>query len=75
MCSSNEHHPDVQASSKMQKTVLMNAMAWRLKQARDNLSIGWHNPELMEEIEFIHGALKLITNFETKLVSELDDVD
>lgn len=67
--------PMCNSSSKMQKTVLMDAMAWRLAQARDNLSIGWHNPELMEEIECIHGALKLVSSFEMKLLSELEDVD
>lgn len=59
----------------MHKTVLMNAMDSLLKRARNNLSIGWFNPELMEEIEFINGALKLVTNFETKLMSEIEDID
>jgi len=59
----------------MDKTVLMDVMASKLREARNNLSVGWHNPELMEEIQFIHNALNLVTNFESKLLSELEDID
>jgi len=57
------------------KNLIMIAMSQRINKVRDNLSIGWHNPELMEDLECLQSALRLITNFEAKLKSELDDID
>lgn len=57
------------------KDKLMDAMAERIKRARVDLAIGWHNPDIMEEIAQLNTAIKLIVNFEKKLLSELDDID
>lgn len=57
------------------KEKLMDAMAERIKRARADLSVGWHNPEIMEEIAHLSAAIKLLVNFEKKLISELDDID
>jgi len=57
------------------KEKLMDAMAARIKRARVDLAIGWHNPDIMEEIAQLNTAIKLIVNFENKLISELDDID
>lgn len=62
---------DLRTLSSKMKNVLMFAMSSRIKMARDNLNLGWHDPELA----CLHGALKLIENFEAKLKSELDDID
>ena len=57
------------------KTVLMNAMGAKIKQVRYDLSFGFHNPELMDEIGVLNDVIKLVARFEASLLSELEDID
>ena len=57
------------------KTALMNVMGQKLRRARRDLCNGWHNPELMEEIDTLHQVLRLVNNFETQLLTEIYDID
>lgn len=47
----------------------------KIRQARLDLSIGWHNPELLDEIHKLMSLIKLVQNFETKLMSDNFDID
>jgi hypothetical protein len=57
------------------KVLLMNTMGCKIKQVRHDLSYGFHNPELMAEIGLLNDIIKLVTSFEDRLMSELDDID
>jgi hypothetical protein len=57
------------------KESLTNAAQAKIRQARLDLSIGWHNPELLEEIDHIMSAIKILRNFETKLIMGNLDID
>lgn len=57
------------------KTVLMDAMQCKIKEARSNLSIGWHNPEVMEQIDQLYKVLKDVEKFERALITDNMDID
>lgn len=51
---------------------IKNAMAYEIKRARQLLSQGLHDPTTMETLEALSQSLKLVTNFEMKLLTDLD---
>lgn len=53
----------------------MNAMDTKIKQARDNLSRGLHDPLTMEEIDIISGILHKYISYENVLKRSNMDVD
>ncbi len=57
------------------KTLIMYAMGSKLKQVRSDLTNGYHNPILMEEIGHLNDVIELVISFEHRLLSELDDID
>ena len=57
------------------KETLMNAMGAKLRIARRELCNGRHDPELMEKIDTLHQVIRLVTNFENQLLTEIYDID
>jgi hypothetical protein len=57
------------------KTAIMDAMQRKIKEARADLSIGWHNPEVMEQIDALYRVLKHVEKFEDKLFLDNMDID
>ena len=53
----------------------MNAMGAKLRIARRELCNGRHDPELMEKIDTLHQVIRLVTNFENQLLTEIYDID
>lgn len=53
----------------------MNTMGAKLRIARRELCNGRHDPALMEEIDALHQVIRLVTNFETQLLTEIYDID
>jgi len=51
---------------------IRNAMTSEIKRARQLLSQGLHDPTVMETLEALNQSLKIVTNFETKLIDDLD---
>jgi len=47
-------------------------MTSEIKRARQLLSQGLHDPTTMETLEALNQSLKIVTNFETKLIDDLD---
>jgi hypothetical protein len=52
--------------------IVRNAMQSEITRARKLLRQGLHDPTVMETLETLSKSLKLVTNFEMKLLSELD---
>ena len=57
------------------KTALMDTMQLKINEARANLSIGWHNPDVMEDIEHLYKTLKCVEKFELNLYLDNMDID
>ena len=52
--------------------IVRHAMKSEIERARKLLRQGLHDPTAMETLETLSKSLKLVTNFEMKLLSELD---
>ncbi len=52
--------------------IVRHAMQSEIKRARKLLCQGMHDPTVMETLDTLSKSLKLVTNFEMKLLSELD---
>ena len=74
-CDRHVYHSGHLCTKMNAKTNLMDAMGHKLRQARRDLCNGWHNPDLMEEIDTLHQVLRLVNNFETQLLTEIYDID
>jgi hypothetical protein len=57
------------------KDTLMNTMGAKLRIARRELCNGRHDPILFEEIDTLHRTIRLVTNFENQLLTEIYDID
>ena len=69
--------PYIQVKTTMSshKMAIMKAMDYNIKMARSHLSIGWHNPELMEKVDLLYRVLKEVETFEHKLLLDNMDID
>ena len=66
-------HDRLQFQDKMKSAdIVRHAMHSEITRARKLLRQGLHDPTVMETLETLSKSLKLVTNFEMKLLAELD---
>jgi hypothetical protein len=57
------------------RQTLMMSMDAKIKKARAHLSHGFHDPQIMEEIDHLSTILKLYIQFEDILIDSNMDID
>jgi hypothetical protein len=53
----------------------MRLLQYNITMARSHLSVGWHNPDVMDKIDLLYRVLKDVERFEHKLLLDNMDID